>query len=127
MKKYIVFIIIIVLAALVFFFSRKMREEGKMVASLKVENVDFKKVKNGEYSGECLGDLITAKVNVSVKNGAVSKIDIIEHKHGPGRGADKITEDIIKKQSLEVDAVTGASNSSIVIRKAVENALRKGI
>jgi Amt family ammonium transporter len=39
----------------------------------------------------------------------------------------KITKiDIITKQSLDVDAVSGATNSSIVIKKAVENAL-KGI
>ena len=36
---------------------------------------------------------------------------------------EKLADDMVKQQSLNVDAVSGATNSSKVIRKAVENAL----
>lgn len=43
---------------------------------------------------------------------------------GIGKPAEAIVEDIVENQSIEVDAVSGATNSSRVIMKACENALR---
>lgn len=37
-----------------------------------------------------------------------------------------IISEILTKQNLEVDAVSGATNSSVVIKKAMENALMRG-
>ncbi len=99
----------------------------KELKALKIENIDFKKVGNGEYAGEYNININSARVRVFVKDGVVQKIDILKHHHGPGYGADKIPEEIIKKQTLEVDAVSGATKSSIVLKKAVENALRQGL
>ena len=62
-----------------------------------------------------------------ILNGMITKIDILKHYHGPGFGADEITEEVIKKQTLEVDAVTGATKSSFVLKKAIENALEQGL
>jgi uncharacterized protein with FMN-binding domain len=67
-----------------------------------------------------------AKVNVVVENGIITKIEVVEHTRGPGRGAYEITKEIIRKQYLDVDAVSGATKSSIVMKKAVENAFKKG-
>ena len=36
-------------------------------------------------------------------------------------------EKIIEEQKIDVDAVSGATNSSTVIKKAVENALKGGL
>ncbi len=38
----------------------------------------------------------------------------------------KIIEQIVEQQTLQVDAVSGATNSSLVLRKAVENAVTNG-
>jgi uncharacterized protein with FMN-binding domain len=94
---------------------------------LKIGNIDFKIVRDGGYIGKYNININSAEVQVFVKNGVILKIDILKHYHGPGYGADIITEDIIKKQTLEVDAVTGATKSSTVLKKAVENALMQGL
>ena len=44
-------------------------------------------------------------------------------KYDKGKPAKAIVPKIVDAQSLEVDAVAGATNSSKVIKKAIENAL----
>lgn len=65
-------------------------------------------------------------MKVKVQNGTVTDIEILEHKNGRGGPAEIITDRIIEEQRIDVDAVSGATNSSIVIKKAVENALKAG-
>ena len=66
---------------------------------------------------------IYAKVEVTVKDKAITNIALIEHMNGKGKPAERIIDDIVKQQSVAVDTVSGATNSSKVIMKAVENAL----
>ncbi|MGD9567753.1 MAG: FMN-binding protein [Sedimentibacter sp.] len=40
-----------------------------------------------------------------------------------GKAAEIVINSIVKQQNIKVDAVTGATNSSKIIMKAVENAL----
>ena len=61
---------------------------------------------------------------MSVKNGKIADIDILEHKNGCGKSAEAIINKIVDEQKINVDAISSATNSSIVIKKAVENALR---
>ena len=56
----------------------------------------------------------------------VSFIKIIEHENGLGSKAEKIVDDVISRQSLKVDAVSGAAASSKCITKDIENALQCG-
>jgi uncharacterized protein with FMN-binding domain len=105
----------------------KLQQEEQQLRALTIQNIDIERVKNGKYPGECTLELKKAKVNVTVENGVIMNIEIIEHTHGPGRGAYAITEEIIRKQDLDVDAVSGATKSSLVMKKAVEDALKKGL
>ncbi|MBN2039346.1 MAG: FMN-binding protein [Spirochaetes bacterium] len=89
--------------------------------------IDLKNVRDGEYIGEYNVNINSAKVLVSVKKGTIQKIEILKHHHGPGYGADKLTEVIINKQTLEVDVLTGATKSSFVLKKAIQNALNYGL
>ena len=86
-------------------------------------NVDITDVPNGVYVGEYDVDFVYAKVEVTVQNGVITNIDILEHKNGRGSRAEVVVDRIIEEQKIDVDAVSGATNSSIVIKKAVENAL----
>jgi uncharacterized protein with FMN-binding domain len=45
------------------------------------------------------------------------------HNEKAVKKTEEITNDVIAQQSLEVDTVTGATYSSIVILKAIEQAL----
>lgn len=86
-------------------------------------NLDISDVPDGVYVGEYDVDFIYAKVEVTVQAGAITNIDILEHKNGRGSRAEVVADRIIEEQKIEVDAVSGATNSSTAIKKAVENAL----
>ncbi len=86
-------------------------------------NLDISDVPDGVYVGEYDVDFIYARVEVTVQNGVITNIDILEHKNGRGSRAEAVVDRIMEEQKIEVDAVSGATNSSTVIKKAVENAL----
>ncbi len=87
-------------------------------------NLDISDVPDGVYVGEYDVDFVYAKVEVTVQNGVITNIDILEHKNGRGKPAEIVIDRIIEEQKIDVDAVSGATNSSTVIKKAVENALK---
>lgn len=89
------------------------------IFSLYISNIP-----DGIYVGEYDVDFIYAKVEVTVQNGFVTNIDILEHKNGRGKPAEIVVDRIIEEQKIDVNAVSGATNSSTVIKKAVENALK---
>ena len=97
------------------------------VNNMTFETIDVSKIPNGVYVGECDVNFIYAKVMVTIKDGEIENIDLVEHKNDRGEQAEMITKKIIEIQSLKVDAISGATNSSKVIKKAVENALQSPI
>ncbi len=105
----------------------KLKMEDRQLEEISIADINLKDIRDGDYYGECLLELTTAKVNVEVKDGIIKNIELVQHNHGPGYGADEMIKRIIDSQSLDVDAVTGATKSSIVMKKAIENALEKGI
>ena len=72
-------------------------------------------------------NFIYAKVEVTVQNGEITNINILEHRHERGKTAEAITNKIVDEQKIDVDAISGATNSSTVIKKAVENAIKSGL
>ena len=92
-----------------------------------IDDIDFTTVKSGEYLGEDSNSLVSVKVSVEVEQPLVKSIKILEHDCGRGKKAENIIDSVLEKQSLKVDAVAGATISSNVILKAIENALKKGI
>lgn len=99
----------------------------RAVAEISFSEVSPSQVADGVYIGECDVDFIYAKVSVVVENGTIHDISILEHKNGRGVSAENIVDTMLEAQSVDVDAVSGATNSSIVLKKAVENALKKGL
>lgn len=91
-----------------------------------VNELDISKVADGEYIGFAQIKPVSARVQVSVEKGKISAIQIKDHMTGLGKNGEKIVNRIIDKQSLEVDAISGATQSSITILKAVEDALVSG-
>lgn len=97
----------------------------KTVKNLTYSDIALEDIESGTYIGECNVDFIYAKMAVTVEDGAITQIEILEHKNERGTPAEKIIDDIIQQQSIDVDAISGATNSSKVIKKAIENALTK--
>lgn len=88
------------------------------------EDINISDIPDGVYVGEYDVDFIYAKVEVTVQNGEITNINILEHSHERGKTAEVITDRIVDEQKIDVDAISGATNSSTVIKKAVENALK---
>lgn len=93
------------------------------VRRMSFSNVNIRSVPDGIYIGECDVDVLYARVAVAVRNGAIVDVTLLEHKNERGEKAENIITEVIKQQRLDVDAVASATNSSKVIRKAMENAL----
>lgn len=91
------------------------------------DNINISDVSDGMYIGEYDVDFIYVKVEVTVENGEITNINILEHKNGRGESAEAIVSEMITEQKIDVDAISGATNSSTTIKKAVENALQKGL
>lgn len=93
------------------------------VNSITVLSPDLANISDGMYVGEYSVTPVRVKVEVFVTEHKITDIKIIEHENGLGSKAEKIVNDVISEQSLEVDAVSGATVSSKCILKAVENAI----
>ena len=88
------------------------------------EEINISDISDGVYIGEYDVNFIYAKVEVTVQNGEITNINILEHRNERGKAAEAITNKIVDEQKIDVDAISGATNSSTVIKKAVENALK---
>lgn len=117
-------IVLLILLAGVLFYLDRVDQYQKHVADMTIADVDFSAVPDGVYEGSVDETFIRVRVRVTVKDGAVTDIELLEHENGRGKPAEAIIGEMINNQTLNVDAVSGATNSSVMIKKAVENALR---
>jgi uncharacterized protein with FMN-binding domain len=84
------------------------------------------KLTDGVYDGSYGSAPNKASVRVTVKDRAIADIQVVEHWAWRGKGAETIiVERIIASQSTDVDAVSGATNSSRVIMNAVQAAIER--
>lgn len=87
---------------------------------------DLTQIADGTYPGTCDNGLVKVRVELEVQNHEITGVKLLEHDNGLGGAAEAITDTIVQQQSVEVDAVSGATMSSKTILKAVENALSEG-
>ena len=106
---------------------KKVADYKRVVGETTFGEIDIADVSDGIYIGEYDVNFIYAKVEVTVEDGEIVSINILEHRHERGKAAETVIEKIIEEQKIDVDAVSGATNSSTVIKKAVENALKGGL
>lgn len=106
-------------------------KEGKVILDyqakmkkLEIETLDVSTVKDGVYEGSYDANVISASVRVTVHEGKIESIELTSHKYDRGGPAIAIVDEVIQAQSLDVDVVSGATNSSKTILKAIENALQ---
>ena len=97
-----------------------------MVAALTFDEIDLTKVEDGVYEGQCDTGVVRVRVQVTIRNHQLESIELLEHKNGRGTPAEAILDQMVQNQTTAVDAVSGATCSSKVIRKAVENAITAG-
>ncbi len=115
--------IILCLAGHIYLGIHSLQSYKMQINNITIDEVELNNIADGEYIGEENVGYIYCKVKVTVKNHSLTDVEILEHRTERGKPAESITDDIIKKQNIKVDAVSSATNSSKVIMKAVENAL----
>jgi uncharacterized protein with FMN-binding domain len=96
----------------------------KAIDSLVIGEVDLTRVPDGVYTGSTETVWVAATVTVTVGDQAITDIQL-DHRHDRGEAAEIIVSHVIEAQSLQVDIISGATSSSKVILKAIENALKE--
>ena len=81
-------------------------------------------VAEGVYSGHSELGPVSVDVEVHVTDHKLTKIDLVRHACGLSRPAEVITEKMVEQNTFDVDAISGATVSSEVIKNAVTKALR---
>lgn len=101
--------------------------EIEAVKNTQVIHYEMSDVTDGSYVGEASTYLIHVKVKVDVKDRTITNIELLEYQHNRGDEAVDILDPMVKENSTNVDNVSGATQSSILIKAAVSDALEKGV
>lgn len=119
-------IALVLIVAVGFVFMTKTNADLEKLSTMTIENIELSDVTDGDYEGKYKVFPVSVEVKVSVANHKITDIIIEKHFNGQGKPAEVIVDQVIATQSLQVDAISGATYSSKVILKAIENALVKG-
>ena len=87
------------------------------VDALTFDEIDLTKVVDGAYEGQCDTGVVRVRVQVTIRNHQLESIELLEHKNGRGTPAEAILDQMVQNQTTAVDAVSGATCSSKVIRR----------
>jgi uncharacterized protein with FMN-binding domain len=101
-----------------------------MMNPVTIENIDLLNVSDGNWQGEYVDEKSEemSRVEVKVEAHRIKEITVLERKCTPiGKKGEYIIVRVIKEQSLQVDAVSGATLTSTITLKAIEAALKNGM
>jgi uncharacterized protein with FMN-binding domain len=98
-------------------------ENIKKLPSLEIHDVNLNNIADGAYLGSYKVSPVSAEVRVTVEKHKITKVELLKHETGKGKPAEVLTDRVVQTQSLKLDTVSGATYSSKVILKAIENAL----
>ena len=127
MKKTIIIIISVAVFLVIVFFGILMARNVSIARRLKalpISEVDLASVSDGLYKGDFAYGGFKYEVEVTVKEHKIEDIKVLKNRPtSHAKKAEGVIEKVLKNQSLKVDAVSGATNTSIALLKAIENAL----
>ncbi len=111
--------------------------ERQELQVLTIGDIDFTRLRDGTYIGEYIGtkgSSRNATVEVTISNGGVTKITILKGALDSdgnsveltgGMTIDSLFQRVLESESLQVDAISGATLTSKAHLKALENALKR--
>lgn len=92
------------------------------VAELEIRDVDLQDYPDGTYTGEFSYNRFTYIVESIVKNHSFQDIIILANRSTErAKMAEEVIDRVLQEQSLKVDTVTGATNTSKALLKALES------
>lgn len=107
------------------YFVKKMEANLLLIAHEEILNVNLSNAKDGVFTGTHKVLPVDVEVQVSLKDHEITEIILVKHFNGQGKAAEIIPSQVLKAQSLQVDAIAGATYSSKIILKAIQSALLK--
>ena len=96
----------------------------RSISQIENAEINMNNINDGVYSGHSELGPVVVDVNVEVENHKLIKVDLVRHDCGLGHPAEAITEKMVEQNTFDVDAVSGATVSSEIIKNAVNKALR---
>ena len=122
-RRSIAILLLLIAAALLFTGCSSIREMKEFSETVQFTDPELDEIADGSYFGAFEIGLVSVELEVALSNHRISGIDIIRHDNGKGGKAENIVYEVVEQQSLQVDVISGATYSSQVILKAIENAL----
>ncbi len=107
---------------------KKSDKESDKIPETTADNVSAQKYKTGTYTAEAEGKEGLIKVEVTFSDTKITDIQIISQSETEGLGddaLDTIKEKVLEGQTLAVDAVSGATESSDGLLAAIEDAVKQ--
>ena len=96
----------------------------KNLAKIENKDIDMETVEDGIFEGHSELAPVKVDVKVLVENHKLIKVELLRHECGLGHPADVIVDKMVEQNTWDVDAVSGATVSSEIIKNAVNKALR---
>ena len=96
----------------------------KSLAKIENEDIDMETVEDGSFEGHSELGPVKVDVNVLVENHKLKRVELLRHECGLGHPADVSVDKMVEPNTWDVDAVSGATVSSGIIKNAVNKALR---
>ncbi len=124
LKKVFKIILIIIgvsvlICILIIPFDNKARKE---IMAMPIENVDLTTIADGKYQGHFNNQLRNYSVEVTIKDYIITNIKTINNSPS-NKYSNNLFNKIIEEQKVNVDTISGATVTSKMILKAVEDAL----
>ena len=130
MKKWVIIgICMLIVSALVWgsIYLSRTAQYRRIISEITIPSIDLSTISDGVYEGSFDAIMVAAEVNVQIEDHRITDIVLVSHKNDRGAPAVVIIGKIVDMQSLNVDTISGATNSSKVILKAIENALESAL
>lgn len=100
-----------------------LQSDLQKLSKIEIADVDLSKIDDGVYRGESTHFPVIVNVEVTIEDHRMTSIILTKHMNGQGASAERILDDVLSSQSLNVDIVSGATYSSQAILQAISRAL----
>lgn len=85
-------------------------------------------LKDGSYVSAGRGMQGDIQVELRVRDGYIDRVNVVEHNENVGVSEDafdRLEDDVLRKQSADVDTISGATEASYGFMEAVRNCIRQ--
>lgn len=122
-----VLIVICVILSFIMYMQRRTRNNLKQAAKLPFYNVQPFQVPDGTFHGKVYTKFMHVQLDVSVQDGRLTKIEIVENQGAYGKKVQPLLDEMIAQNNTVVPAIKGDEIGSIVFIACVDDALFNGL